>query len=469
MANLISYGSYVPHFRLRRAAIAASLGTSPRDGSRSVASYDEDTTSMGVEAARAALSVAPEGAIEPKRILFATADPPYLDKTNATAIHAALDLPADAFAGDMIGSVRSGIAAIRAAVDSPAPTLAVASDIRGGLPGGTDEADGGDAAAALLFGDGPAIAEYLGATSVTGEFLDRWRTPGEPNSRVWEERFGEQAYRPLVERALIGMKESGVPADAIDHLIVTGLHARAVRGAIRAAGVRGDAVVDDLVGQVGNTGVAHPALLLASVLDRAEPDQVIALVVLADGCDILLFRTTDQLPSSRPRTTVAEQIASGDDGLDYPSFLTWRGLLRREPPRRPDLEPPAAPPSFRHEPWKFAFTGSRCTACGTRHLPPHRVCMNCHAVDRMDPERLADAQGTITTFTLDRVSFSLNPPIVVGVINFDGGGRYQCELTDVAAGGVEIGDRVEMTFRRMFTANGVHNYFWKARPVRGGQ
>ena len=25
--------------------------------------------------------------------------------------------------------------------------------------------------------------------------------------------------------------------------------------------------------------------------------------------------------------------------------------------------------------------------------------------------------------------------------------------------------RVEMTFRRLFTADGIHNYFWKARPV----
>jgi hydroxymethylglutaryl-CoA synthase len=23
-----------------------------------------------------------------------------------------------------------------------------------------------------------------------------------------------------------------------------------------------------------------------------------------------------------------------------------------------------------------------------------------------------------------------------------------------------------MTFRRLFTAEGVHNYFWKARPIR---
>ena len=31
---------------------------------------------------------------------------------------------------------------------------------------------------------------------------------------------------------------------------------------------------------------------------------------------------------------------------------------------------------------------------------------------------------------------------------------------------VAIGGRVEMTFRRLFTADGIANYFWKARPVR---
>jgi hypothetical protein len=30
---------------------------------------------------------------------------------------------------------------------------------------------------------------------------------------------------------------------------------------------------------------------------------------------------------------------------------------------------------------------------------------------------------------------------------------------------VKIGDRVEMTFRKLYTANGVHNYFWKAKPA----
>ena len=40
------------------------------------------------------------------------------------------------------------------------------------------------------------------------------------------------------------------------------------------------------------------------------------------------------------------------------------------------------------------------------------------------------------------------------------------ELADVDPDGVAIGDPVEMTFRRLNSADGIHNYFWKARPVR---
>ena len=53
------------------------------------------------------------------------------------------------------------------------------------------------------------------------------------------------------------------------------------------------------------------------------------------------------------------------------------------------------------------------------------------------------------------------------IIDFDGGGRFQCELTDVDPASVSIGDRVEMTFRRLYTQDGIHDYFWKARPTHG--
>ena len=88
------------------------------------------------------------------------------------------------------------------------------------------------------------------------------------------------------------------------------------------------------------------------------------------------------------------------------------------------------------------------------------------AVDDMEPIRMADEPATIATYTIDRLAFSLSPPIVAVVIDYDIGGRFQCQMTDVDPDEVSIGDRVQMTFRRIYTADGVHNYFWKAKPLR---
>jgi hydroxymethylglutaryl-CoA synthase len=464
MPGIVSYGAYVPYWRLSRAAIGASLGSGGGKGARSVASFDEDTTSLGVEAGRVALRSAPAG-VTPSDVLFTTTSPGYLDKTNATAVHAALALPSHVGAYDVIGSVRSNVVACSLA--GRGGGLAVLSDIRTGLPGGADEASGGDAAVALLFADGPdVIAETIGGASATGEFLDRWRTPGHAYSRQWEERFGEHAYLPLAEEAIAAaLKTVGLSADEVDHVIVTGLAARAVAGVKRGLGAKPDAVADDLTALVGHTGAAHASLVLCDVLDRAEPGRTIAVIQLSDGCDVWLLRTTDALARYPRTTTVRDQIASTRDDLSYAAFLTWRGFLNREPPRRPEPDRPAAPPSLRRNEWKYGLIGSRDES-GFVHLPPSRVSMESGAIDQMTMVRMADVPATIATYTVDRLAYSLSPPVVAVVIDFDGGGRFQCELTDVDPTTVKIGDRVEMTFRRLYTQDGVHNYFWKARPFR---
>ena len=470
MSGIVAYGTYVPFHRLDRAAISAALGEASGEGQRAVAAYDEDTTTMAVEAGRIAVrGLAPDAL--PEAVHFATADPAYLDKTNAATINAALALEASTAAYDMVGSVRSSVGALRAALDSPGPALAVAADVRVGLPGGADEREGGDGAAAFVCGpgtaDAPVLAERISTGSATGEFLDRWRVPGRRHSEVWEERFGDFAYAPLAERALDdALSAGGVDPEEVGHLVVTGTQVRAVRSVVKASGCLPEALVDDLSATVGNTGAAHPGMLLASALDRAGPGALVVLVVLADGADALVFRTTDALAERRPTPTVADQISSGRGDLPYASFLTWRGLLVREPPRRPDPSPPAAPPALRSEDWKFGFVAARCDECGARNLPPQRVCRSCRAVDQMSAEPLADAAATIATFTIDRLAPSLERPLVAAVLDFDGGGRYRCELTDVDPDAVAIGDRVEMTFRRLSTVDGVHNYFWKARPKR---
>ncbi len=467
MRGILAYGAYLPYYRLQRPAITAALGTGGGRGTRTVASFDEDATSMAVEASRRLMRSAPDGLV-PDAVYLATSTPPYLDKTNATVIHAALDLPSRVFAGDVGGAPRSVNAALRSALDGSRPTLVVSADVRSGRPGSADEANLGDAAVAWLIGsedDGPVLAEWLGGASATEEFLDRWRLPEWNYSRVWEERFGEHAYLPLVtEAAGAAFKECQIEPADVDAVVIAGLQARAVRGAARAAGVDGANVVDDLTSVVGQTGGPHAGLVLASVLDRADPGQTIMVIHLADGVDVGFYRTTDAIATYQPASTVAAQVEAGNDSLDYNTFLTWRGFLDREPPRRPDPVPPAAPPSFRSDRWKYAFVGSRDASTGAIHLPPQRVSVKGGAVDEMEPAPMADVPATVVTFTIDRLAYSLSPPVIAVVIDFDGGGRFQCQLTDANPDDVKIGDRVTMTFRRMLTADGIHNYFWKARP-----
>ena len=72
----------------------------------------------------------------------------------------------------------------------------------------------------------------------------------------------------------------------------------------------------------------------------------------------------------------------------------------------------------------------------------------------------------VATYTLDHLAYTLQPPVVAAIVDYEGGGRFSCELTDVDPKEVEIGNELEMTFRRLYTGQGVHNYFWKARPKR---
>lgn len=464
--GIIAAGAHLPHHRLDRSTIAAIAGGGGGRGTRTVACYDEDATTLAVAAARTCLAGTD---VRPAGLWFTTTTPPYADKTNATAVHAALGLDRSAAALDLGGAARSAVGSLWAALSGAAPTLVVAADVRPGLPGSADEVAAGDAAAALLVGeeaDGPVRAELIAGASVTEEILERWRTPGDARTRTWEERFGEAQYVPLgVEAVTAALASARIGAGEVDHLIVASPNGRAARAVVAKLGLPAAAIADDLADTVGNPGAAQLGLLLTAALERAEPDQVIVALSLADGADGLVLRTTDSVTGARAARSVAEQVGSGAP-VDYGTYLRWRGHLPVEPPRRPEPARPSGSAAARNADWKFGLVASRDRSGGGVHMPPSRAAMHGGAIDEMDPVAMADAVGTVVTSTVDRLAYSPSPPIVFAVVDFDSGGRLPVELTDCRPDEVAIGVRVEMTFRRLFTADGIHNYFWKARPLR---
>ncbi len=469
MAGIVSYGSYVPYRRLKRAAIGQILGVAAVKGERAVASFDEDSVSMAVEALRDALRSA--GGAMVQALLFATTTAPYAEKLNAAIVGAAAQLPAEIRAADLTGSVRAGISAILQAADAVnagAGRAAVAmGDCRLAAPEGRAEQTNGDGAAAFVIGAQDTIAEIEASASVTREFLDTWRAPGDRFPHSWEERFAlTQAYTPeliAVIRNLLS-KVNVAPSD-LSRVVIDAPNVRAIDEVARALKIDPARLADPFAATVGQTGAAHAGLMLAGALPAARPGDRILVAAAAEGADAMLLRVTPAAAHFRPRRSVGGMIESKGD-VSYANYLKWREILPTEPPRRPDPERPAAPPMLRSERWKFGLVGTRCRACGTPQLPPQRVCVKCRKRDQMEPYGFADRSARIATFALDRLAYSLNPPTVNVVIDFEGGGRFLCEMTDCEPEKIAIGDEVEMTFRRLFTADGVHNYFWKARPRR---
>ena len=461
MRGIISAGGYLPYWRLQRSAVGAFHGSGGK-GTRSVASYDEDATTLGVEAARIALA---RTGVVPQSLWFTSSTPTYLEKTNATILHAALQLPASTAAFDLGGAVRSGIGAIRAALTSSDTTLVVSGDIRTGLPSSADETAAGDAGAALVIGESDdLIAEYLGGASATREFLDRWRSPGDVRTKQWEEKFGQTNYEALAAQAWDdAVKAAGITTDDVDLVVVATMHGRA--GGVVAKKL-GRPVADDFANTLGRTGSSQAALLLASALETASTGQVVALVSLSDGADVLLFRATGAGVTAAAERSIATQLAGGNDALPYSKYLAWRGVMSPEPARRPEPARMSASAAGRSVEWKYGFVGSRDRESQALHLPPARVSREGGNVDDMEPAPMAAAVGSVTTFTIDRMAYSPSPPVIFAVVDFDGGGRLPIELTDTTPDAVEVGTRVEMTFRRLNAADGITNYFWKARPIR---
>jgi hydroxymethylglutaryl-CoA synthase len=151
----------------------------------------------------------------------------------------------------------------------------------------------------------------------------------------------------------------------------------------------------------------------------------------------------------------------------YEQYLRWRGLHQPDPGvRRPPMPTPSATALFRERERNLRFLAAKCRACGTVQYPPQRVCTKCRQRDDYEQVRLADKPAKLFTYALDYIAGSVDVPLVVCIVNFDGGGRALMTMTDRTVEEIEVEMPLEMSFRKLYEAEGIHNYFWKCTPVR---
>ena len=468
MAGIAAYGAYVPKYRLG----GETLGWNSTQ-ERAVANFDEDSVTMAVAAGRDCLRGLDRGEID--GLIFASTTPAYAEKQCAAIVATALDLRRELFTADITDVLRAGTAGLRSALDavvsgSAQRVLVIASDHRQGAPRGDIERNSGDGAAALLVANHAVIAQWEGSHSITENMLDSWRSAGDPFVRSWEERFAtEEGLERLVGETVHGFfqKQAIAPAD-VAKVALYAPDARRHAQLARKLGFHAEQVQDPLFGRLGNTGAAFPLMLLTQALADAGPEQLLMLVSYGDGSDVLAFRTTPS--AGRPPQKglgLKAHLESKRVLESYELYARWREVWPTDDAaRRPAPASPSVTALWREEEKNLRFHGEKCNSCGYIQYPPQRVCVNCQSRDDASPVPLSERPGTVFTYSMDYIAGTTDTPLVIAVVDFEGGGRVLCMLTDREVDEVSVGMPVEMSFRKLRVVNGIHNYYWKAVPRR---
>ena len=468
MTGIAAYGAYIPRYRLG----AETSGWNSRQ-ERAVANFDEDSVTMAVAAGVDCLTGRDRSRID--GIIFASTTPPYAEKQCAAIVAAALDLRQDIFASDVTNVLRAGTNALKSALDAVAAgsagqVLVVVADSRQGPPRGETERASGDGAAAFVIAAHGVIADYVGSHSITDNMLDVWRTPGDPFVRTWEDRFAtEEGIERIVPEALDGYcRRYDIALADVAKAAIYAPDARRHARLARQLGFTDSQVQEPLFGVVGNTGAAFAPMLLASALETAGPDELLLAISYGDGSDVLGFRTAPAMATAqRPAMGVSGWVAARQALESYETYARWREVWTLDDAsRRPAAASPSVSALWREGDKNVRLYGARCRACGYVQYPPQRVCVECRSVDNSDPVRLSEQPGEVFTYSMDYIAGAVDTPLVVTVVDFEGGGRVLCMMTDRELDEVRVGMPVEMSFRKLRVVNGIHNYYWKAIPRR---
>jgi len=474
MAGIISIGAYVPMYRLSGEEIGRMWRTKGARGERAVAGYDEDPLTMAVAAVLDCLKGS-EGKVD--ALFLASTTAPYREKQNAAIVAAASEMERTCLTADYANSLRGATTAMRTALDAIKAgamdrALVAASDCRMGAPGGKFEQVFGDAAAAVMVGADNVRAEVEGAYSLFSDFTDQWRTATDPFVKAGEARFiEEKGFLPLMKEAVLGLLERcGLAPSDISKFVFSAFDKRTHGQLAKSLDIHKTRVQDPLFKAIGNTGTPAALIMLASALEEALPGERVLLANYGDGVDAFIFRLTGEKGAGHQAPSIKERLTA-QRSIDYGSYLSWRDLVPMEASSLPERAEPSLATRWREHGVVSSLIGVQCRKCGTPQIHPLgqavRVCIACQAKDDFEEYRFAKRTGRLFTYSIDHLQPTKNPPGLNGVVDFEGGGRLICELTDYDLDKVEIGMPVEMVFRKLFQGRGIVNYFWKAKPVRG--
>lgn len=470
MEGIEAFGWYLPRYAISAEAYREAWGRFAGRGiqEKAVVGYDEDETTMAVEAAGRAVEAATPETVAFLAFASSGTTPAAATVAEALGLRRVRTV-------DLLGTTNAGLAALLVARDVVAAregvrALAVAADAPRASPDDPTEHPLGAGAAAFLLGpNGSAVLEAHGA-AVRETYGEDVRDERGLRRRVGTVDMAAAVMGEAAEelRSKLGRKK-------VHRAVVPDANPR-LPARVAGPWVAEDGLETGLARRVGDAGAAAPLLGLVRAFGSARRGERWIVVSYGRGAATALALGLRRRPAG--------------DALDLDAFAARRVLLtyveylqHRRVLATPGTVPAVSQGAYVSLPTylatvaaRYRLVGQRCAACGAVRFPPGERCDRCGGRALEDaPLRRGGTVHACTTVgrgaapTEFAEQQAMLGEYVTALIDLDDGPRVMAQLTDCTPKDVAIGTRVEMVFRRLYVQEGVLRYGFKFRPVESAR
>lgn len=326
MIGIVSYGTYIPKYRIKPSQIAHAWGkevkgveTSLGMFEKAVASVDEDAVTLAVESSLQALT---NGQIQPDQIdaiAVGSESHPYAVKPTSTTVAGILGLSEQLLAVDLEFACKAGTTGIQllsglVSTNKAKYVLAIGSDVAQSKPSDVLEYTAGSAAASFILGKDNIIASLLDFTSFSSDTPDFWRRDIEKfPSHAGRFTGGPAYFAHVLGASSLMLKKVKMEPKDFDYAVFHMPNAKFPKEAAKKLGFTEKQLAPGFVVPfIGNPYSASSMVGLAATLDVAKPGDKIFLCSYGSGAgaDSFVFEVTPEIAKHQKRNTntVASQI-----------------------------------------------------------------------------------------------------------------------------------------------------------------
>ncbi len=346
MVGIVSYGVYIPRYRIRVEEIARVWGANAEDITgglgvleKSVPDLDEDTATIAVEAARNALA---RRKIDPEEIgavYVGSESHPYAVKPTACTVGEAIGATPRMTAADYEFACKAGTAGIQTCMGLVKSGMvkfgmAIGSDVAQGAPSDALEYTAAAGGAAYILGNDDPVAIIHHTCSFTTDTPDFWRREGQGYPSHGGRFTGEPGYFRHIEGVVqLCFEQTGKSPKDYEYAVFHQPNAKFPQRVAKTLGFSPEQIAPGLVvPRLGNTYSGSSMIGLAATLDLAKPGDRIFMASFGSGAgsDAFDIEVTDAIESgifSRDNAPTVEKLLKNPIYIEYARYARHKGKI----------------------------------------------------------------------------------------------------------------------------------------------